>query len=149
MIKVMASIVYNNKPYVVRRDSKFLSAGILREGISFAIAMSHRDCLKRTDPVVGGRLDHKIDGYIEMAQQSFAPILANVIELFKQSGRSMGKVAALMTDTREKYAFSTCILPLNVSHVRARGASFLSSAVWFPNGSLGHSSAGAGSTKPT
>ena len=86
MVKMVPAVVYDNEPHVVRRDSEFLSAGILSEGISFAIAISHCDCLKRTDPLTGRRLEHEIDGYVEMPQQSFAPMLANLIELLNKRG---------------------------------------------------------------
>src|SRR5271165_2007939 len=79
-----------------------------------------------------------------MAQQRLAPILANLIEFLHQ----------------RRYRFALSILgflafvkigSLRDSHIATRGASLLSSVVWFPNGSPGRSSsAHAGSTtKPT
>jgi hypothetical protein len=38
MILSVAAIMHDHEPYAIRRYSKFLSARIFREGISFAIA---------------------------------------------------------------------------------------------------------------
>jgi hypothetical protein len=54
MVLTVPAIMHDDKPHMVRRDSKFLSASIFSDGISFAIAVSHRDRLWRSRPLAGG-----------------------------------------------------------------------------------------------
>jgi hypothetical protein len=81
MILTVPAIVHDDEPNLFCRDSKLLSPRILGERIRFAIPVSHCDRFKRTNPFARRRLNHEIDRYIELSQQRFAPILANLIEL--------------------------------------------------------------------
>src|SRR5271166_2938268 len=84
MILTVSAIVHDDEPDLVRRYSKLLSRRILGERIRFAITVSHCDRFKRTSPFARRRLNHEIDRYVEMAQQRFVPILANLFEFLRQ-----------------------------------------------------------------
>src|SRR5262249_29139743 len=86
MVKMVLSIVHGHEPNVVCGESSRSSRRILSDGIRLAIAISHGDCFKRTGPVARRGLDHKIDRSIEMPQQSFALILACLLDYFHQRG---------------------------------------------------------------
>src|SRR5215475_11891434 len=94
MVKMVASIVNGHEPNVVCGESSRSSRRILSDGIRLAIAISHGDCFKRTGPVTGRGLDHKINRSIEVPQQSFALILACFLDYFHERGycRTVGVV---------------------------------------------------------
>ena len=86
MVKMVASIVHAHEPNVVCGESSYSSRRILSDGIRFAIAIPHRDRFKRTGPVARRGLDHKINRSIEVPQQSFALILACLLDYFHEHG---------------------------------------------------------------
>src|SRR5215468_6136416 len=86
MIKIVASIVHGHEPNVVCGESSRSSRRILSDGMRLAIAISHRDHFKRTGQVARRGVDQKINRSIEVPQQSFALILACLLDYFHERG---------------------------------------------------------------
>src|SRR6266700_2542095 len=86
MVPTVPSIVHDHEPDVVWGDSSRSNRRILSDGIRLAIAISHRDRFKRTSPVARCGLDHKINRSVEVPQQSFALILASLLDYFHERG---------------------------------------------------------------
>ena len=84
MIFTMSKAVHDYEPDVVSRYSKLLSSRILGDRIGFAVATSHRNCLKWGRPIASRWRDYKIDSDVEMTEQRFAVILPNLIELLHE-----------------------------------------------------------------
>src|SRR5262249_1984530 len=86
MIKIVASIVHGHEPNVVCRESSRSSRRILSDGMRFAIAISRRDHFKRTGQVARRGVDQKINRSVEVPEQSFALILASLLDYFHERG---------------------------------------------------------------
>src|SRR5262249_16880555 len=94
MVEVVGSIVYGHEPNVVCGEPSRSSRRILGNGMRLAIAISHRDHFKRTGQVARRGVDQKINRSVEVPQQSFALILASLLDYFHERGycRTIGVV---------------------------------------------------------
>src|SRR5262249_61460871 len=86
MVEIVGSIVHGHEPNVVCGKSGRSSRRILGDGMRLAIAISHRDHFKRTGQVARRGVDQKINRSVEVPQQSFALILASLLDYFHERG---------------------------------------------------------------
>src|SRR5215510_3575881 len=104
MVEIVGSIVHGHEPNVVCGKSRRSSRRILSNGMRLAIAISHRDHFKRTGQVARRGVDQKINRSVEVPQQSFALILASLLDYSHERGycRTIGVVRYVVINARVK-----------------------------------------------